>query len=130
MTEEIKEPTAFYREIGMRKLEERKLDFPTKEVYDAVYKAMLPYLFERQMQPRHLGGVLLLFVFDVVTTAMAITKYDEEIDGKSLTFEDDMTGFIEQLMIMINAMPDATGANARLLIDRKSIFNVKEKFDS
>lgn len=127
---DIKEPTAFYREVGTQNAEKMKLDFPTKEVYDAIYKAVLPYLFERQLQPRHMACVLMMFTFDVVTTAMAMTEYDKEIDGKVLTYEEDMSAFIEQLMIMINAMPDGTGANARLLIDKKSIFNVKEKLDS
>jgi hypothetical protein len=34
------------------------------------------------------------------------------------------------LMIMINAMPDGVGSNARLLIDKKSIFNIKEELNS
>lgn len=130
MSEELKEPTAFYREGGIEHTERKKIDFPTKEVYDAIYKAVLPLIFDRQLQPRHLASVMLMFAFDVVTTAMAVTDYEAKINGKIIPFEEDMQAFIEQLVIMINAMPDATGANARLLIDKKSIFNLTEELNS
>ena len=123
MSDEIKEPTAFYRELAM--YNKNKDDFPYGEVYDALYKATLPFLFERQLQPRHITTTILMYAFDVVSTAMATSKYNEEI-----TFETDMQSFIEALMIMINAMPDGVGGNARLLIDQKSIFNIKEELNS
>jgi len=122
---EIKEPTAFYREIAITQTTKNEVDFPYKEVYDAVYKATLPFLFERQLQPRHITSAILTFAFDVITTAMATTNYTEEIN-----LEKDMQGFIETLMLMLNAMENGIGANARLLVDKKSIFNIKETFDS
>lgn len=129
---EIKEPTAFYRETTIAQVGESGNEFPYKEFYDAVYKAVLPFLFERQLQPRYITTALFTFAFDVITTAMAITKYDDDAPNpEGQSFEGDMQGFIESLMILINAMPDATGANGRLLIDRLSLFNLKqEKMDS
>lgn len=128
---DIKEPTAFYRENTIAQVSKSKIDFPYEEVYDAIYKAVLPFLFDRQLQPRHMTTAILTLAFDVITTAMAITNYDENSDhdeGKS--FEGDMQGFIESLMVLINTMPDAVGANGRLLLDKLSIFNLKERLNS
>lgn len=122
---EIKEPTAFYREIAIAQAVDNNTDFPYQEVYDAIYKATLPFLFERQLQPRHITSAILTYAFDVITSAMAITQYNDEI-----TLEKDMQGYIETLMMMLNAMENGIGANARLLVDKKSIFNIKEKLDS
>jgi hypothetical protein len=130
MTEEIKEPTAFYRETAIAQSLEKKHDFPVKEVYDAVCKAMLPYLFERQLQPRSIATTMLMVVFDTLTTAMASTDYEHMEKKHGVTYESDMQGFVEALMLMLNAMPDAMGANARLLMDKKSIFNLKETLNS
>jgi hypothetical protein len=122
---DIKEPTAFYRDITIDQSKSKNIDFPYTEVYDAMYNATLPFLYARQLQPRHIATAVLTYAFDVVTTAMALAEYNEEI-----TFDADMQAFIETLMSMINAMPDAVGANARLMLDKKSIFNIRETLDS
>lgn len=130
MSEEIKEPTAFYRETAITQAREKKHDFPVKEVYDAVYKAMLPYLFEHQLQPRSIATTMLMVVFDTLTTAMASTDYEHAEKEHGITYEGDMQGFVEALMMMLNAIPDGIGANARLLMDKKSLFNLREELNS
>lgn len=122
-------PTAFYLANGGHQVAAAGSDVPYEELYTAVVKVVLKYLKD-QSAPRAVVSAIFAVAFDIVTTTMAMTNYDDE-SQQGLTQEKDIEGFIKTFLMMANVMPQAIEANGALLVHRKSIFSEEaRKLDS